>query len=77
MSNSELQATKIELAQFILGSKNLNLIEKIQAIVRSETKDFWLELSDEEKKEVATSRSQIENGETEDWDSLKLRLGER
>ena len=72
--NVSLQATRIELAQFILSSNNALLIRKISSLVKSEKQDFWNELSADEKEEVKISRQQIERGETEDWSELRKRL---
>tara|TARA_B110000285_G_C14747742_1_gene433767 strand:+ start:83 stop:313 length:231 start_codon:yes stop_codon:yes gene_type:complete len=74
--NIDLKSTKIELAQFILNSKNAALIQKINDFIKSESNDFWTELSDSQKQEVEISRKQILNGETENWESLRNRLNE-
>ena len=74
--NLDLKSTKIELAQFILNSKNAALIQKINDFIKSESNDFWTELSDSQKQEVEISRKQILNGETENWESLRNRLNE-
>jgi hypothetical protein len=74
--NIDLKSTKIELAQFILNSKNAALIQKINDFIKSESNDFWIDLTDNQKQEIEISRKQIQNGETEDWDSLRLRLNE-
>jgi len=74
--NIDLKSTKIELAQFILNSKNATLIQKINDFIKSESNDFWTELSDIQKQELEISRKQILNGETENWESLRTRLNE-
>ena len=74
--NIDLKSTKIELAQFILNSKNAALIQKINDFIKSESNDLWTELSDSQKQEVEISRKQILNGETENWESLRNRLNE-
>ncbi len=74
MSKTELQNTKIELAKFILNSHDESLISRIKEVIEGETEDFWFDLDDYQKKEIEISRSQIKNGQTEDWETLKLRL---
>ena len=64
------------MAKFILNSKNAALIQKINDFIKSESNDFWTELSDSQKQEVEISRKQILNGETENWESLRNRLNE-
>jgi len=37
-------------------------------------KDFWDELSENQKKEVETGLKQINSGETEDWEDFRKRI---
>ena len=71
---TNLQTTKIELAKLILGSDDAFLIHKIQEVIRAEDNDFWFELSEEQKNEIAISRDQIDSGATQEWDALKKKL---
>lgn len=70
----DIQTTKIELARFILDSQNADLISKIRELIQAEQEDFWFELSNEQKEEIAISREQMRRGETQDWEALKKKL---
>ena len=74
MTEIDLKSTKIELAEFILRTKNASLIQRIKEFVLAEDTDFWLELTKVQKEEIKLGRQQIKDGNTESWDSLKLRL---
>lgn len=65
---------KIELAKRILETESADLLEKLLQVFKNEDKDFADLLSDQEKKEIEISRRQIDNGETESWESIKKRL---
>jgi len=73
----DIQALKIELVKQILESESKELLDKIYATLKREEKDFWLELSDDQKKEVEMGRRQVKNGETEDWESVLERLSKK
>ena len=48
--NIDLKSIKIELAQFILNSKNAALIQKINDFIKSESEEFLTELTEKQKK---------------------------
>lgn len=58
----DIQTSKIELAKLILNIENPKLIIKIKDMVTNETSDFWLTLSDSEKKEINFGIEQLDNG---------------
>jgi len=74
MTDLDLKSTKIELAQFILRTKNESLIQQIKEFVQAEETDFWLELTEDQKEEIKLGRQQVKEGNTQSWDSIKLRL---
>ncbi|MFO7845581.1 MAG: hypothetical protein R6V27_03395 [Balneolaceae bacterium] len=65
---------KIKLTRLILETESTELLERLLAELKSENKDFWLDLSEDQKTEIEISRKQIKNGETEDWDSIIKRF---
>jgi len=69
-----LQVLKIELVRQILDIENKNVIDKLFLTLKNEKKDFWSDLSDAQKKEVELGLSQIDKGETEDWDAFLKRV---
>lgn len=66
----DIQSLKIALVKQILESESKELLDKIYASFKKEEKDFWLGLTDEQKEEVEIGRRQVQNGDTEDWDSV-------
>jgi len=73
----DIQALKIELIKQIIASESKELLDKIYRTLHQEEKDFWLELTDDEKEEVELGRQQVQNGETEDWNSVLERLSKK
>lgn len=65
---------KIELTRLILETESTELLKKLLADLKSEKRDFWLDLSEDQKTEIEISRKQVRNGETEDWDSIIKRV---
>jgi hypothetical protein len=65
---------KIELAKRILETESAELLEKLLQVFKNEEKDFAALLTEQEKEEIEISRRQIDDGETESWDSIKKRL---
>ena len=58
----DLNTTKIELAKLILSIDNQNIIDKIVNLLKSESKDFWLELSETEKEGIQIGLEQLDAG---------------
>ena len=48
----DIQATKIELAQLLLNTDNVSVLNKIKYIFKTEKKDWWHELSKEQQDEI-------------------------
>ena len=70
----DTKTLKIELTRLILETDNHDLLIRILKDLKKEKTDFWLDLSDDQKAEVEISRKQVENGETEDWESIIKRV---
>ena len=47
-----LQDTKIELIQWLTTLEDTSLIQKIQELRKTESGDWWDEISDDEKKSI-------------------------
>lgn len=58
-----IQAEKIALMKLLLETDDSSIIESIKKIFLSEKKDFWSELSEEQKFEIEESEREIEKGE--------------
>jgi len=57
-----LQNTKIELIQWLTTLDDKSLIQKILDLRKSETKDWWNEISDLEKESIEKGISDADNG---------------
>ena len=73
----DIQALKLELVKQILELESKELLDKIYATLKREEKDFWLEMTDDQKEEVEIGRRQVQNGETEDWETVLERLSKK
>lgn len=73
----DIRALKIELVKQIIESESKELLDKIYSALKREEKDFWNELTDDQKEEVEIGRRQVRNGETEDWESVRERLSKK
>ncbi len=68
------QALKIELTRLILETESTDLLKKLLTDLKNEKRDFWSDLTEDQKAEIRISREQVKNGETEDWDSIIKRV---
>ena len=65
---------KLELVKQILNLESKDLINRLFLTLRKEDKDFVSNLTDSQKREIELGLSQIEKGETEDWDGFLRRV---
>lgn len=67
----DIQATKIELMRVILGIENPSVIERISALIKNETSDFWDELTPEQQKDVEKAIKELDAGKGMEWNEFK------
>ena len=58
----DIQNAKIELIQWLTTLEDSALIEKIMDLRKNETKDWWDEISDAEKKSIESGISDADSG---------------
>ncbi|EKT4499298.1 hypothetical protein SL053_002412 [Flavobacterium psychrophilum] len=58
-----IQLEKLEIIKMLVETNDSSIIESIKKIFKSEKKDSWEELSDEQKIEIEEGERQIEKGE--------------
>ena len=63
----DIQLEKIELMKLLLETENPSIIKSIKKIFQKEQKDWWDELSDEQKEMLEKSLEQADNGEVHDF----------
>jgi len=59
----DLQAEKYSLIEYITQIKEVSLLNKLKEVVKANKKDWWDELSMEEKSEINEGIRQADNGE--------------
>lgn len=59
----DIQFEKIELMKLLLETENPSIINGIKKVFQREKKDWWDELSDEQKADIEEGERQIQNGE--------------
>lgn len=59
----DLHASKLELVRLIMNIDNQNVINKLIKALKSKDEDFWLELTNEEKKEIELGIKQLDSGQ--------------
>ena len=73
----DIQTTKIELAQLLLNTDDVSVLNKIKSIFKTEKKDWWDELSKEQQDEIDEGCAQIDRGEYYTWEEVKKQMAER
>jgi predicted Zn-ribbon and HTH transcriptional regulator len=63
----DIQLEKKELIKLLQETENPSIIKSIQKIFQKEQKDWWDELSDEQKEMLEISLKQSDNGEVHDF----------
>ena len=58
----DIQAEKITLAQLLLQTEDESIIKKVKAIFKDQ-KDWWDDLSQDQKNEVEEADKEIDRGE--------------
>jgi len=59
----DLQTSKVELVKMILSIENQSVLDKIMHLLKSEKSDFWLDLSQNERKNIQLGINQLNKGE--------------
>jgi predicted transcriptional regulator len=66
----DIQFEKSELMKKLAETNDISIIEAIKSIFKAEKKDFWDELSPEQKEEIEEGERQIERGEFVDFEEF-------
>lgn len=68
----DIQASKIELAKMILETEDISIIQKIRNIFSGKAdRDFFDELTEDQKLEIQFGTEQLEKGESIRWEEFK------
>jgi hypothetical protein len=71
----DIQLEKKALIKMIEETNDSSIIASIKKIFKTEKKDFWDELTEEQKFEIEESERQIERGEYVSYESILERHG--
>ena len=66
----DIQAEKIALAQLLLQTEDFTIIEKVKPIFKMEKKDWWDELSEEQKAEIEEGLRDADEGRVVPYDGF-------
>ncbi|AWK04026.1 hypothetical protein ACFFLS_15920 [Flavobacterium procerum] len=59
----DIQLEKLELIKLLADTENPAILKSIRKIFKKEEKDWWDDLTEEQKAEIEASEREIENGE--------------
>ncbi|HEY1195455.1 hypothetical protein [Flavobacterium sp.] len=59
----DIQLEKLELIKLLADTENPAILKSIRKIFKKEQKDWWDDLTDEQKAEIEEGERQIERGE--------------
>jgi len=71
----DIQLEKIELIRLLQETENPAIITGIKKIFQKEKKDFWSELSDEQKQGIEEGLDDIKNGRVVSYEEMKKEFG--
>jgi len=66
----DIQLKKLELIKMLADTEDPAIIQSIQKIFTKKKKDWWDDLTEEQKEEIKFGEKQIENGEYSDFESF-------
>ena len=70
----DIQLEKLELIKQLAETENPSIIKDIRKIFQREKKDWWDELSTEQKEAIEEGERQIENGEFVTFEEMMIHL---
>lgn len=70
----DIQLEKKELMKLLAETENPSILSEIKKVFQREKKDWWDELSDEQKEAIEEGERQIENGEFVTFEEMMAHL---
>lgn len=65
-----IQLEKLELIKKVLETNDESIIESIKSIFKKEKKDWWDDLTDEQKADIELGIEQFKNGDVVSYESV-------
>ncbi len=72
IKNMDIQAKKLDLIQWLIQLNDESLLRKIEAL-QAEDKDFWNELSEDQRQEIKKGISELDAGQKHDYEQIVSR----
>lgn len=66
----DIQAEKIALTQLLLQTEDVTIIKKVKAIFKKEQKDWWDELTEEQKESINEGLKDADEGRVVPFESF-------
>lgn len=66
----DIQLEKLELIKMLADTEDPAIILSIRKIFKTEKKDWWDDLTEEQKEEIELGLRQVENGEVSDFNDF-------
>ena len=70
----DLHTSKLELVKLIINIDNQQIIDKLIRILKSGEEDFWLELSEQERREIELGIKQLDSGDRISFDDFMKKV---
>jgi predicted transcriptional regulator len=71
----DIQLEKLELIKLLAETENPSIIKDIKKIFHREKKDWWEDLSDEQKAAIEEGLDDIKNGRVFSYEEMKKEFG--
>ena len=66
----DIRLEKLELMKMLMETENLSVLKAIRKIFQKEEKDWWDDLTEEQKEFLEESLKQADNGEVHDFNAF-------
>lgn len=66
----DIQLEKLELIKLLVETENPAILKSIRKILKKEQKDWWDDLTDSQKEDIAQSELEFERGEFSSFEDV-------
>ena len=71
----DIQLEKLELIKLLAETENPSIIKAVKKIFQKEKKDFWEELTDEQKEAIEEGLEDFRQGRVVSYEEMKKEFG--
>jgi len=71
----DIQLEKLELIKLLAETENPSVIKAVKKIFQKEKKDFWEELTEEQKEAIEEGLADFRNGRVVSYEEMKKEFG--